>query len=71
MWINQIIDYREVIKLQILLNFYILYFRSLFMTSESEPVSEPTNHKCEDCGRVFSTAEELTIHYKRDHSDVL
>jgi hypothetical protein len=39
------------------------------MSSESDPVSEPVNHKCEDCGKVFPTAEELTIHYRKDHTE--
>jgi uncharacterized OB-fold protein len=41
------------------------------MTSESDPVSEPTGHKCEECGKVFFTAEELTIHYRKDHAEVI
>jgi hypothetical protein len=41
------------------------------MTSESDPVSEPTSHKCEECKKVFSTAEELTIHYRKDHAEVI
>ena len=39
------------------------------MTTESEPVREPTDHRCERCGRVFAKAEELTNHYKGEHAE--
>jgi hypothetical protein len=41
------------------------------MVAESDPVREPTNHRCEECGKIFPTAEELTTHYTKDHPESL
>lgn len=41
----------------------------MVVNAESEPLREPTDHKCEHCGRVFAKAEDLTAHYKIDHSE--
>ena len=43
--------------------------KRLTMTAESEPVREPTDHRCERCGKVFAKAEELTNHYKGEHAE--
>jgi uncharacterized C2H2 Zn-finger protein len=39
------------------------------VTAESEPVREPTDHRCEHCGKVFAKAEGLTNHYNTEHSE--
>jgi hypothetical protein len=39
------------------------------MVAESEPVLEPTNHRCEECGKIFPSAEKLTTHYTKDHPE--
>lgn len=43
--------------------------KRLTMTAESEPVREPTDHRCERCGKVFAKAEELTNHYEGEHAE--
>jgi hypothetical protein len=46
---------RQQLKIAIIIsNLYIL-------CAESEPVHEPTNHRCEECDKIFPTAEELTF----------
>jgi uncharacterized C2H2 Zn-finger protein len=37
------------------------------MTTESDPLREPTDHRCEKCGKAFAKAEDLTNHYNKDH----
>jgi uncharacterized C2H2 Zn-finger protein len=39
------------------------------MTSESEPVREPTDHQCERCGKVFAKTEDLYNHYNSEHAE--
>lgn len=54
----------------VILNLYIYYVLEIYlMVAESDPVREPTNHRCEECGKIFPTAEELTTHYTKDHPE--
>jgi hypothetical protein len=43
--------------------------KRLTMTAESEPVREPTDHRCEQCGKVFAKAEHLNNHYNAEHAE--
>jgi hypothetical protein len=43
--------------------------KRIFMSSESEPVREPTDHRCEQCGKVFAKAEDLNNHYNSEHAE--
>ena len=42
---------------------------TLVVNAESEPVREPTDHRCEHCGATFAKAEDLTTHYEAEHSE--
>lgn len=58
------------LKLQPLYQTCIYYVLEIYlMVAESEPVREPTNHRCEECDKIFPTAEELTTHYTKDHHE--
>jgi uncharacterized C2H2 Zn-finger protein len=39
------------------------------MATEPEPIREPTDHRCEHCGKVFAKAEDLSNHYDREHAE--
>jgi Zn finger protein HypA/HybF involved in hydrogenase expression len=43
--------------------------KTLVVNAESEPVREPTDHRCEQCGATFAKAEDLTTHYEAEHSE--
>jgi hypothetical protein len=43
--------------------------KRIFMSSESEPVREPTDHQFERCGKVFAKAEDLNNHYNSEHAE--
>ena len=50
-----------------IMNTYKLYTRRIFMATEPEPIREPTDHRCEHCGKVFAKAEDLSYHYDMEH----
>lgn len=43
--------------------------KTLVVNAESEPVREPTDHRCEHCGAIFAKAEDLTAHYEAGHAE--
>ncbi|HEY9387893.1 MAG TPA: hypothetical protein VIP70_12700 [Nitrososphaeraceae archaeon] len=36
---------------------------------KSKETKSPQTHICQDCNKEFTTIEELTAHYKKDHPE--